>query len=268
MAPGDAAFNRRTPPRASAAAQQRARVIVGATGRMKQLKQFAHEFNCDCRHVHAANGDDCEHNACYNNLRHREKRRATPSCAATVAYSAESEGKSTRAWGLFADESMDRGSFVMEYVCEVVVKVVDEAECKRRLAHDGKKFYILKLEGGRKGESIDATKRGGPARFMNQLWTMDGELYSTFLVGSCTFVLAGYVGMVIGTFANARTVLSLAISVFFSFVASERMLALHQHRSTKEPGVRLSNGLQGCRGHGMLIAKSKMQNAKMLILLL
>ena len=94
-------------------------------------------------------------------------------------------------------------------------------------------------------------------------WVNAVSTVIAFLVGSCTFVLDGYAGMVIGTFANARTALSLAISVFFSFVANERMLALHQHRSTKEPGFRLSNGFQGCRGHGMSITKCKMQNAKM-----
>ena len=84
--------------------------------------------------------------------------------------------------GLFADEDIGRGQMVAEYVGEIIEAPEREKRLSSASASD--KFYILQLKGGRDAESIDATKFGNKARFINhscrpnlvlQQWTVDGE---------------------------------------------------------------------------------------------
>jgi len=65
--------------------------------------------------------------------------------------------------GLFALEKIPKGTYVIEYVGEVV----DERECARRLAEDyvdEKHKYLMCMNGGL---VIDATRKGNVARFIN-----------------------------------------------------------------------------------------------------
>eukprot|EP01084_Bolivina_argentea_P303271 523563_1 len=158
----------------------------------------SYQYKCDCHYT--ANGDNCDKNACYNKLFYYE-------CTSKESCSVQDEtgdanlcknrkfqrnewrnvlvkSSGKKGWGLYANENIECGEFVIEYVGEVI----NEKECKKRLATiylNKNKFYILKLEGGKKGDSIDATRKGCPARFMNhscdpnckaQKWTVGGEL--------------------------------------------------------------------------------------------
>ena len=68
-----------------------------------------------------------------------------------------------KGWGLYANEEFKRDEFVQEYIGEVI----DNEECEKRLKimyqHD-EHFYIIKSSSS---TLIDATHRGGPARFVN-----------------------------------------------------------------------------------------------------
>ncbi|KAJ0399493.1 hypothetical protein P43SY_003370 [Pythium insidiosum] len=83
-------------------------------------------------------------------------------------------------FGLFADETIEAGEFIIEYVGEVI----DDAECERRLIkhRDAGEthFYMLEIE---KDVVIDARYRSNDARFINhscdpnsvtQKWNVDG----------------------------------------------------------------------------------------------
>lgn len=82
--------------------------------------------------------------------------------------------------GLFALEDIPASAFIIEYVGEVV----DDEECARRLATDyreEKHKYLMCINGG---STIDATRKGNLARFINhscepncvvQEWTVRGE---------------------------------------------------------------------------------------------
>ncbi|XP_064465828.1 histone-lysine N-methyltransferase NSD2-like [Ornithodoros turicata] len=86
-----------------------------------------------------------------------------------------------RGWGLRADEHLSKGTFVIEYVGELI----DEGECERRLAQLHQEhctnFYFLTVERDR---IIDAGPKGNLSRFMNhscqpncetQKWFVNGE---------------------------------------------------------------------------------------------
>lgn len=65
--------------------------------------------------------------------------------------------------GLFALDRIPKGSFVYEYIGEII----DESECNRRLETvyvDEKHKYLMCMKGGL---LIDATRRGNLARFIN-----------------------------------------------------------------------------------------------------
>lgn len=70
----------------------------------------------------------------------------------------------SRGWGLKAQEDIKKGTFVIEYVGEII----DEKECTRRLAEKTVKndsnFYFLTID---KERIIDAGPSGNLARFMN-----------------------------------------------------------------------------------------------------
>ncbi|GLD99364.1 hypothetical protein PINS_up008083 [Pythium insidiosum] len=83
-------------------------------------------------------------------------------------------------FGLFADETIEAGEFIIEYVGEVI----DDAECERRLIRHRDAgethFYMLEIE---KDVVIDARYRSNDARFINhscdpnsvtQKWNVDG----------------------------------------------------------------------------------------------
>ncbi|KAH7830012.1 putative histone-lysine n-methyltransferase ashh1 [Monocercomonoides exilis] len=84
-----------------------------------------------------------------------------------------------RGWGLFAEEDLSPGQFVIEYTGEVIDL---EMLKKRLLEYDGESnFYFLSLGGN---EFIDASRKGSRARFINhsceplcvtQKWTVLGE---------------------------------------------------------------------------------------------
>ncbi len=65
--------------------------------------------------------------------------------------------------GLFALDKIDRGEFVCEYVGEVITEKVSKERLASKYANYSK-FYMLTLVGK---EVIDATAKGGIARFMN-----------------------------------------------------------------------------------------------------
>ncbi|ETO18901.1 histone methyltransferase [Reticulomyxa filosa] len=68
-----------------------------------------------------------------------------------------------KGFGLYANETIRRGQFVVEYVGEVI----DSLQSQRRLQLEykgSKKFYIIRLE---KDLLIDATKKGNIGRFVN-----------------------------------------------------------------------------------------------------
>lgn len=86
-----------------------------------------------------------------------------------------------RGWGLKADEDIKKGTFVIEYVGELI----DDEELQRRLAEklriNDRNFYFLTLD---KDRIIDAGPAGNHARFMNhscspncmtQKWVVDGS---------------------------------------------------------------------------------------------
>lgn len=86
-----------------------------------------------------------------------------------------------RGWGLRAQEDIKKGTFVVEYVGEII----DEGECKRRLekktATNDSNFYFLTID---KDRIIDAGPSGNLARFMNhscdpncetQKWVVNGS---------------------------------------------------------------------------------------------
>lgn len=87
-----------------------------------------------------------------------------------------------KGWGLKTTQDLPVGTFVMEYVGEVL----DQREFKRRVkeyAHDRQRhYYFMAL---RADEIIDATMKGNFSRFINhscdpncetQKWTVNGEL--------------------------------------------------------------------------------------------
>jgi len=87
-----------------------------------------------------------------------------------------------KGWGLKAKDFIPDGSFVIEYVGEVI----DQRMCQERLSRyqelGVKNFYFLTLEGS---EYIDASNKGNRARFINhscnpncvtRKWWVDGEL--------------------------------------------------------------------------------------------
>lgn len=86
----------------------------------------------------------------------------------------------TRGWGLITEQDVKKGSFVIEYVGELI----DEHECNRRLEEkvqkNDKNFYFLTID---KDRIIDAGPKGNFARFMNhscqpncetQKWVVNG----------------------------------------------------------------------------------------------
>ncbi|KMZ64367.1 Histone-lysine N-methyltransferase [Zostera marina] len=87
-----------------------------------------------------------------------------------------------RGWGLIADEDIMTGQFIIEYCGEVISW--DEAK-KRSCIYEAeglKDAYIISLDAG---ESIDATRKGSLARFINhscqsncetRKWTVLGEV--------------------------------------------------------------------------------------------
>lgn len=87
-----------------------------------------------------------------------------------------------RGWGLIAHSDIKKGTFVNEYVGELI----DDEECKRRLdwAHDNNvsNFYLMTIE---KDRVIDAGPKGNLARYMNhscdpncetQRWVVNGDV--------------------------------------------------------------------------------------------
>ncbi|KAE9359787.1 hypothetical protein PF008_g2097 [Phytophthora fragariae] len=83
-------------------------------------------------------------------------------------------------FGLIANEKINAGEFVIEYVGEVI----DDSECERRMTHDRDNgevnFYMMELE---KNIVIDAKYRSNDSRFINhccdpnsvtQKWNVDG----------------------------------------------------------------------------------------------
>ncbi|ESO12796.1 hypothetical protein HELRODRAFT_62386, partial [Helobdella robusta] len=97
--------------------------------------------------------------------------------AATKCFQTDWKG-----WGLQADEDMPVGTFIMEYVGEVL----DYREFKYRVKKYDKEniphHYFMALNGE---EVIDATKMGNVSRFINhccdpnaetQKWTVGGQL--------------------------------------------------------------------------------------------
>ena len=88
----------------------------------------------------------------------------------------------SRGWGLRAKEPIKNGTFVVEYVGELI----DDQECNRRLEEKTKKhdnnFYFLTID---KDRIIDAGPKGNNARFMNhscrpncvtQKWTVNDDI--------------------------------------------------------------------------------------------
>jgi len=82
--------------------------------------------------------------------------------------------------GLFAKELIKRGSFIIEYVGEIL----DEEDCARRQERyrNSRHFYLLKLT---PHDTIDATRKGNQSRFINHAckpnaetrkWEVDGQL--------------------------------------------------------------------------------------------
>lgn len=93
---------------------------------------------------------------------------------------AEPFNTGARGWGLRATEDIKKGAFVVEYVGELI----DDEECKKRLADKAKNndsnFYFLTID---KDRIIDAGPKGNLARFMNhccqpncetQKWMVNG----------------------------------------------------------------------------------------------
>ncbi|PVD31080.1 hypothetical protein C0Q70_10357 [Pomacea canaliculata] len=88
----------------------------------------------------------------------------------------------SRGWGLKTLMDIKKGQFVIEYVGDLV----DEDECKRRIAQAHEEnitnFYMLTLD---KNRIIDAGPKGNYSRFMNhscepnletQKWTVNGDI--------------------------------------------------------------------------------------------
>ncbi|KAJ9557795.1 hypothetical protein OSB04_012409 [Centaurea solstitialis] len=83
-------------------------------------------------------------------------------------------------WGLEADEFIEKGEFIIEYVGEVI----SEALCQKRfwgMKEGATNFYMCEV---RKGFIIDATFKGNESRFLNhscdpncnlEKWEVDGE---------------------------------------------------------------------------------------------
>lgn len=142
---------------------------------------------CNCSPVDGQPG--CIDNSCINRALHIECIHGACTCGDHCMnqrfqkrdYSALSKFKTDKkGYGLIANEMIKSGTFIIEYVGEVV----DNAELEKRLSgYSGEKhFYCLTLSNG---ETIDAGKKGNISRFINhscnpncvtQKWQVQGEM--------------------------------------------------------------------------------------------
>lgn len=85
-----------------------------------------------------------------------------------------------KGWGLIAMEYIPHGSFVIEFVGEIINKPEFDWRFKQSVENEVKNLYFMSLEGGL---YIDPTVQGNEARFMNhscqpncitKKWTADG----------------------------------------------------------------------------------------------
>uniref|UniRef100_T1IP88 [histone H3]-lysine(36) N-trimethyltransferase n=1 Tax=Strigamia maritima TaxID=126957 RepID=T1IP88_STRMM len=100
-----------------------------------------------------------------------------------------------KGWGLRALEDLPGGSFLIEYVGEVLESREFRKRVKEYARDNHQHYYFMALKSD---EIIDATRMGNPSRFINhscspncetQKWTVNGELRIGFFTR--TFVAAG-----------------------------------------------------------------------------
>lgn len=101
-----------------------------------------------------------------------------------------------RGWGLRALENISKGTFVIEYVGELI----DEEECQRRLKDKSERndncFYFLTID---KDRIIDAGPKGNLARFMNHSCQPNCETQKWIVNGSTRVGLFAVVDIPNGT---------------------------------------------------------------------
>ena len=71
-----------------------------------------------------------------------------------------------KGWGVIADEDIDEGQFVIEYVGEVISPDLCVERLSEAMNEEGiqQHYYIITIDGG---EFIDASMRGNLARYIN-----------------------------------------------------------------------------------------------------
>uniref|UniRef100_A0A1D1YKG6 Histone-lysine N-methyltransferase ASHH1 n=1 Tax=Anthurium amnicola TaxID=1678845 RepID=A0A1D1YKG6_9ARAE len=85
-----------------------------------------------------------------------------------------------RGWGLLADENIGAGQFVIEYCGEVISRKVAKRRSQAYEAQGLKDAYIISLNAS---ESIDATKKGSLARFINHSCQPNCETRKSTVLG-------------------------------------------------------------------------------------
>ena len=86
-----------------------------------------------------------------------------------------------KGWGLFATNGIPSGSFIVEYIGEVINEAEMRNRKKQKQEKQEKNFYFLRVNADM---LIDSEKKGNLARFINhscdpncetQIWTVMGE---------------------------------------------------------------------------------------------
>ena len=166
-------------------------------GKQKCIQNY---YECECNYY---NHDDCCSNVCLNKYRQFEcvskscqiEKQTNNSKLCNNRKFQRKQYKDVKVLcsgdtelGLFANEYIASNEFIIEYIGEII----DETECKRRLKdvyYFNNKFYIIQFKrdtsnNKRSVYSIDATQKGGKARYINhscspncsaEQWTVGDE---------------------------------------------------------------------------------------------
>lgn len=90
-------------------------------------------------------------------------------------------------WGLYAEEHIDANEMVIEYVGEIIRQQVAEERERRYERYGIGSSYLFRLD---EDTVIDATKKGGIARFINHCCTVSHQKKPFFVSLSLIVLLA------------------------------------------------------------------------------
>lgn len=135
------------------------------------------ESTCGERCLNVLTNTECTPGYCPSNSCCKNQKFQKCEYAKTKLFKTEGRG-----WGLLADENLKAGQFIIEYCGEVISWKEAMRRSQTYETQGLKDAYIISLNGN---ESIDATKKGSLARFINhscqpncetRKWTVLGEV--------------------------------------------------------------------------------------------